>query len=68
MKKMKSIALATIIIVSMTGCAQVSPKVQEHALIGAGAGAIITAVTGSSIITGAIVGAVVVGGLKYIQK
>jgi uncharacterized lipoprotein YehR (DUF1307 family) len=68
MKKIKSIVLATIVVVSMTGCAQVNPKVQEHALIGAGAGAVITAVTGSSIITGAVVGAVVVGGLKYIQK
>ncbi len=52
----------------MTGCAQMTPKVQRGALIGAGTGAVITAVTGSSILTGAAIGAVVGGGLEHVRR
>ena len=68
MMKTKNIILLTLTMAVMTGCAQMTPKVQRGALIGAGTGAVITAVTGSSVLTGAAIGAVVGGGLEHIRR
>ena len=67
MKKIRSILYAAAVASLMTGCVQMSPKVQKGALIGAGTGAVITAVAGSAIVTGAVIGAVVGGGLGHLQ-
>jgi len=68
MEKIRNILIAAAVASLMTGCVQMSPKVQKGALIGAGTGAVITAVAGSAIVTGAVIGAVVGGGLGHLQN
>lgn len=53
--------------VMMTGCAQVGPKTEKGALIGAGTGAVVGAVTGGSVVKGAVVGTAIGAGVGYMQ-
>lgn len=60
--------LAALVVGITAGCAQLGPKTKQGALIGAGTGAAVTAVTGRNIVTGAVVGAAVGGGLGHLQE
>lgn len=68
MKNSTKMIVSITTVALMTGCAQVGPKAQEGALIGAGTGAVVSAVTDNSIVTGALVGAAVGGGLGHLQE
>jgi hypothetical protein len=62
----KILAVGTFAVM-MAGCAQVGPKTEKGALIGAGTGAVVGAVTGGSVLKGAVVGTAVGAGVGYIQ-
>jgi len=54
--------------VLIAGCAQVGPKTQKGALIGAGTGGVVSAVTGGNIVKGAVVGSAVGAGIGYLEE
>ena len=63
----KNILAACTVVMMMTGCAQVGPKTEKGALIGAGTGAVVGAVTGGSVVKGAVVGTAIGAGVGYMQ-
>ncbi len=63
----KNILVVGVVIVLMAGCAQVGPRTQKGALIGAGSGAVVGAVTGGSVLKGAVVGTAIGAGVGYMQ-
>lgn len=63
----KNIFIVATCIVMTTGCAQVGPKTQKGALIGAGTGAVVGAVTGGSVVKSAVVGTAIGAGVGYMQ-
>lgn len=69
MKKetMEKVLVACAAITVLAGCAQVGPKTEKGALIGAGTGAVVGAASGGSVITGAVVGTAVGAGVGYYE-
>ncbi len=51
----------------MAGCAQIGPKTQKGALIGAGTGAVVGAVSGGSVLKSAAIGTAIGAGVGYFE-
>lgn len=66
--KLKQVWSVLLISGTLIGCAPLSPQTKQSALIGAGAGAVASGVTGGNIIEGAAVGAAVGAGVQYIKE
>lgn len=63
----KNIVAASAVVVLMVGCAQVGPKTEKGALIGAGTGAVVGAVSGGSVLQSAAIGTAIGAGVGYYE-
>lgn len=63
----KKILVAVSVAGLMSGCAQVGPKTQKGALIGAGTGAVVGAVSGGSVLQSAAIGTAIGAGVGYYE-
>jgi len=64
----KKSVIAMSLVILIAGCAQVGPKTEKGALIGAGTGGVVSAVTGGSVVKGALVGSAVGAGIGYLEE
>ena len=71
MKRTLLLSRMTIILLALlalNGCSyHMGPNTKKDALIGAGTGAIVTAVTGGGVVTGTIIGAAIGGGIGHLK-
>ena len=65
--KIKNILVAISVAGFMSGCAQPGPKTQKGALIGAGTGAVVGAVSGGSVLKSADIGTAIGAGVGYYE-
>lgn len=63
----KNILAAATVAVMMAGCAQVGPQTKKGALVGAGTGAVVGAVSGGNVLKSAAIGTAIGAGVGYMQ-
>ena len=64
---LKKMLVAVSAVGLMSGCAQVGPKTEKGALIGAGTGAVVGAVSGGSVLQSAVIGTAIGAGVGYYE-
>jgi hypothetical protein len=63
----KKMLVAVSVAGMISGCAQPGPKTQKGALIGAGSGAVVGAVSGGSVLKSAAIGTAIGAGVGYYE-
>ena len=63
----KKMLVVVSVVGFMSGCAQVGPKTEKGALIGAGTGAVVGAVSGRSVLKSAAIGTAIGAGIGYYE-
>lgn len=63
----KKIFAVGTVVVMMAGCAQVGPQTKKGALVGAGTGAVVGAVSGGNVLKSAAIGTAIGAGVGYMQ-
>jgi len=63
----KSVIVAGTVMMMVAGCAQVGEQTKKGALVGAGTGAVVGAVSGGNVLKSAAIGTAVGAGVGYMQ-